>query len=194
MLTSGIFPDSLKVALVKPLLTKANLDLIEKNYRLVSNIEFIGKSIERAATVQLIRHITSNNLIEPHQSAYQPCHSTEMALFKVKSDLIKAIENQEIACLVLLDLSAAFNTVDNGNLLQQLTNLFGITGTVKTWIASYLTDQMQKVKVGCSESSPVTLECGVPQGSVLGPIFFILYTTPLGQICRKLGESLPSLC
>ena len=68
-LTSGIFPDSLKVALVKPLLKKANLDLIEKNYRPVSNIEFIGKSIERAATVQLVRYITSNNLIEPqHQN------------------------------------------------------------------------------------------------------------------------------
>ena len=61
------------------------------------------------------------------------------------------------------------------------------TGTVKTWIATYFTDQTQKVKAGSSESSPVTLECGVPQGSVLGPILFILYTTPLGQICRKHG-------
>ena len=117
-LISGIFPDRLKVALVKPLLEKANLDLIEKNYRLISNIEFIGKSIERAVMVQLIRHITSHNLIEPHQSAYQPCHSTETVYLKVKSDLITAIENQEIAYLVLLDLSAAFNTVDTGILLQ----------------------------------------------------------------------------
>ena len=110
-----------------------------------------------------------------------------MALLKVKTDLISAIENQEIACLVLLDLSTAFDTVNNGILLQQLTNLFGITGTVKAWIASYLTDWTQKVIVGSSESSSVTLKCGVPQGSVLGPILFILYTTPLGQICRKHG-------
>ena len=87
-LISGIFPESLKVALVKPLLKKANLDLIEKNYRPASNIEFIGKSIERVATVQLTRHITSNNLIEPHMSAYQFSHSTETALLKVKTDLI----------------------------------------------------------------------------------------------------------
>ena len=80
-----------------------------------------------------------------------------------------------------------FDTVNNGILLQRLTNLFSITGTVKTWIASYLTDWTQKVKVGSSESSLVTLKCGVPQGSVLGPILFILYTTPLGQICRKHG-------
>ena len=104
--------------MVKPLLKKANLDLIEKNYRLISNIEFIGKSIERAVMVQLIRHITSHNLIEPHQSAYQPCHSTKTTLLKVKSDLIAAIENQEIVCLVLLDLSPAFDMVNTGILLQ----------------------------------------------------------------------------
>ena len=136
---------------------------------------------------EITRHITSHNLIEPHQSTYQPCHSTETALLKVKSDLISAIENQEIVGLVLLDLSAAFNMVNTGILLQRLTNWFGITSTVKTWIATYLTDQIQKVKIGSSESSPVTLECGVPQGSVLGPILFILYTTPLGQICSKHG-------
>ena len=89
---------------------------------------------------QINRHITSHNLIEPHQSAYQPCHSTKTALLKVKSDLISAIGNQEIACLILLNLSAAFDTVDTGILLQRLTDRFGITGTVKTWIASYLTD------------------------------------------------------
>ena len=133
------------------------------------------------------RHISNNNLIEPHQAAHWPSHSTEMALLEVKTYLIMAIENQEIVCLVLLDLGAAFDTVDSGILLQRLTNLFGITGTFKTWIASYLIDQTEKVKVGSSESSMVTLKYGVPQGSVLGPILFILYTTPLGQICRKDG-------
>ena len=103
----------------------------------------------------------------------------------LRAYLISAIGNQEIACLVLLDLSAVFDMVDTGILLQRLTNRFGITGTVKTWIASYLTNQSQKVKIGSSESSSMTLECGVPQGSVLGPILFILDTTPLGQICRK---------
>ena len=126
-------------------------------------------------------------LIEPHQSAYQPCHRTKTALLKVKSDLISAIGNQEIACLILLNISTAFNMVDIGILLQRLTNRFGITDTVKTWIASCLTDWSQKVKIGSSESSSVTLECGVPQGLVSGPILFILYTTPLRQICRKHG-------
>ena len=70
-----------------------------------------------------------------------------MTLLKVKTHLISAIENQEIACLVLLDLRAVFDTVNNGILFQQLTNLFGITGTVKAWIASYLTDWTPKIKV-----------------------------------------------
>ena len=97
------------------------------------------------------------------------------------------MKTKKLPVLALLNLSAAFNTVDTGILLQRLTNWFGITGTVKTWIAKYLTDRIQKVKIGYSESSPVTLECGVPQDSVLGSILFILYTTPLGQICRKHG-------
>ena len=80
----------------------------------------------------------------------------------MKTDLISAIENQEIACLVLLDLSAAFDTVDNGILLQRLTNLFGITGMVKACIASYLTDWTLKVIVRSSKSPPVTLKCGIP--------------------------------
>ena len=100
------------------------MDFTEKNYRPVSNIQFTGKSTERAATIQLTRHITNNNLIEAHQSAYQCSHSTEMALLKVKTVLISAVENQEIACLALLDLSTAFDTVNNGILLQQLTKLF----------------------------------------------------------------------
>ena len=80
---------------------------------------------------QINRHITSHNLIELQQSDYQPCHSTETALLKIKSELISAIGNQEIACLILLDLSAVFDMVDIGILLQRLTNRFGITGTVK---------------------------------------------------------------
>ena len=182
-LISGIFPDRLKVALVRPLLKKANLDLIEKNYRPISNIEFIEKSIERAVTEQIIRHITSHNLIEPHQSAYQPCHSTKTALLKVKSDLITAIENQEIACLVLLDLSAAFDMVNTGILLQRLTNQFGIMDTVITWIATYLTDQTQKVKIGSSESSPVTLKCGVTTRLCFG-------THPVHLLHHSIGTNL----
>ena len=177
-LQTGTFPDDLKVALVKPKLKKIHLDLIEHNYRPVSNLQFIGKLIERAVSNQLQEHITSNNLMEPMQSAYRAGHSTEMALIKVKADLLNAIDNKEVVCLVLLDLSVAFDTVGHQILLDRLKNMFGFTGLVFNWIASYLLGRSQKVVVDDAKSPPAPLSCGVPQGSILGPILFTLYTTP----------------
>ena len=77
---------------------------------------------------QLMDHIHTNNLMEPLQSAYKYCHSTKTALLKVKADILKAMDNQEVRCLVLLDLSATFNTVDHKILLNQQENHFGIKG------------------------------------------------------------------
>ena len=172
---------------MRPLLKKINLDLIEKNYRLVSNLQFISKLIERTVNNQLNEHITSNNLMEPMQSAYGAGHSTETALIKVKADLLNAINNKEVVCLVLLDLSVAFDTVDHQILLERLKNMFGFTGLVINWITSYLSGRFQKVVVGDAKSSSVPLSCGVPQRSILGPILFTLYTTPPGKICTKHG-------
>ena len=115
------------------------MDLIEKNYRSVSNLQFIGKLIEKAVTDQLNAHITNHNLMEPMQSAYRAGHSTETALVKVKADLLNAIDNKEVVCLVLLDLPVAFNTVDHHILLERLEKRFGFTGLVINWIRSYLT-------------------------------------------------------
>ena len=183
-LQTDTFPDDLKVALVRPLLKKINLDLIEKNYRPVPNLQYIGKLIERAVNIQLNEHITTNNLMEPMQSAYRVGQSTQTALIKVKADILNAIDNKEVVCLVLLDLSAAFDTVDHQILLERL-NMFGLTGTVINWITSYLWGRLQKVVVGDTNSSAVPLSCGVPQESILGPILFTLYTTPLRKICNK---------
>ena len=184
-LKTGVFPQDLKEALVKPLLKKANLDLIDRNYRPVSNLEFMGKTIEHAVTSQLTQHISENSLVKLMQSAYRSGHSTETALLKVETDLLHAIDHQEVACLILLDLSSAFNPVDHCMLLQRLEICFGIKETALEWIRSYLTGRTQKVSVGKVMSSPVALSFGVPQGSVLGTILFTLYTSPLGSICTK---------
>ena len=114
---TGVFPQDLKEALVKSMLKKANLDVIDKNYRPVSNLEFMGKTLEHAVTSQLTQHISDNNLMEAMQSAYRSGHSTETALTKVKADLLHATDHQEVVCLVLLDLSLAFNTIDHHMLL-----------------------------------------------------------------------------
>ena len=87
---------------------------------------------------------------------------------------------------MLLDLSAAFDTVNHQILLERLKIMFGLTGTVINWMTSYLLGRFQKVVVGDTNSSAVPLSCGVPQGSILGPRLFMLYTTPLGKICNSM--------
>ena len=121
-LRDGVFPESLKKALVKPILKKNNLDLLDRNYRPVSNLGYVSKRIEHAAATQLVDHIESHGLIEKHQSAYHTFDSTETTLLKVKMDVIRALENQEVTCLVLLNLSAAFNTIDHDALLSRMGN------------------------------------------------------------------------
>ena len=165
--------------------------MIKNNFRPISNLAFAGNLIEHIVTDQIISYIDQYNLMEEKQSAYRKFHSTETALLKVKTDIIKAMDNQEITYLILLDLLAAFNTIDHTILLNRLETTFGIKNTVLKWTASFLTDRTQKVTIGDlgtdlgATSDPVTLTFGVPQGSVLGPILFTLYTVPLGKICRK---------
>ena len=137
-----------------------------------------------------MEHIHSNNLMEPLQSAYRPGHSTETALLKAKADILRAMDKQEITCLVMLDLSAAFDVVDCSILLNHLENHFGIRGMALQWIESYLSNRSQRVVIRDTnttgaKSESMSLKFNVPQGSVWGPILFTLYTCPLDQICAK---------
>ena len=108
----------------------------------------------------------------------------ETALLKVRTDLLAAIDHKEVAGLILLDLSAAFNTVDHQLLLNHLRFRFSMEGKCLEWIESYYTGRNQQVVIELHHSSPKQLAQGVPQGSVLGPILFTLYMSPLGDICR----------
>ena len=128
-LRDGIVLESFKRALVKPLLKKPCLELLEKNYRPVSNLSYISKLVE-LVVAQLITHIERHGRMEAHQSAYHSSHSTETALLKVKTDIIQALDNQEVACLILLDLSAVFDTIDHDILLNRLKSRFAVTGIV----------------------------------------------------------------
>jgi hypothetical protein len=187
-LTDASVPTQFKQAVIVPLLKKPGLDVdVLKNYRPVSNLSFISKVLEKVVLFQLERHLTQINGYVTYQSAYRKCHSTETALIRVQSDIMCAIDNRSAAALVLLDMSAAFDTIDHSLLLQRLRNTFGIDGKVLTWITSYLSDRFQKITIGNVTSQPKKLKQGVPQGSVLGPILFTLYTKPLAQIISKHG-------
>src|SRR5207253_1881290 len=108
-------------------------------------------------------------------------HSTETALLRIYNDALLSIDQQKVSALVLLDLSAAFDTIDHQILLSRLTSNFGITGSAFSLISSYLLNRTQSVTIQ-SQTSPSSLLTGVPQGSVLGPLLFCLYTTPLSYI------------
>ena len=120
------------------------------------------------------------------QSAYRAHHSTETALLRILNDLLLAVDCDEVALVVLLDLSAAFDTIDHEILIARL-NSFGISSTALNWFASYLTERSQQVKIGESSSNDISLTCGVPQGSILGPLLYSIYTQPLSKCIDQHG-------
>ena len=185
-LSEGIFPLSFKQALVQPLLKKPSLSTDDlNNFRPISNLIFISKILEKVVASRVQSHLSSNSLSSSFQSAYRIFHSTETTLLKVHNDLILAMDRGEVTSLILLDLSAAFDTVDHSILLTRLQNWFGLDGLSLDWFSSYLSLRSQAVSINDSISAFSTLSCGVPQGSVLGPLLFTLYTTPLGTVISK---------
>ena len=177
-LDEALMPNSLKTALIIPLLKKTNLDTEDfRNFRSVTNLPFVSKLIEKSVAVQLVQYIDDNNLDEKLQSAYKKLHSTETALLRIHDDILRTVDRGCTVVSLLLDLSAAFDTVDHGLLLHRLNTRFGIKGKVLAWFKSYLTDRSQFVSIDGSNSSHSDLMYGVPQGSVLGPILYLLYVS-----------------
>ena len=131
----------------------------------------------------------SNGLENVRQSAYKLGHSTESALLSIKNDVPPAFAKGEVTAIVLLDQSAAFDTIDHDKLLDSLSSWFGVSGVVLDWFKSYLSDHVQCSKIGSILSDAKKLLYGVPQGSVLGPILFSLYTTHTEVIQNHPGIS-----
>ena len=159
-LQCSVMKESMKQAQVRPLL---NHELF-KNYRPISNLMFISKPCKKAVAIQLKDQVRNNNLDELFQSAYKAGHSTETALLRVQNDILRAI-----------DIAFCF----------QDSNSFGTAGAVYQWFQSYLSGRTQFVAVGNARSSCRPLTCGLPQGSVLGPMLYLICTTPLGSILRR---------
>jgi hypothetical protein len=185
---TGRFPSRYKRAQVLPLLKKAGLDMTSpSNYRPISNLSTVSKVLERLAQARLRPHLLSSANFSQYQSAYRTGHSTETALLGVLDGVFTAADDKQISVVIGLDLSAAFDTIAHSTLIERLQMEFGVNDTALNWLRSYLDDRVQYVKLGQHQSDTVTLDAGVPQGSVLGPLLFTTYISPVADVIIKHG-------
>ncbi len=155
------------------------------NYRPISNLPFIGKIIEKVVFNQLNNYLNSNGYLDNFQPGFRVHHSTETALIKIINDIRFNSDSGKISVMVLLDLSAAFDTVDHNILIERLENWVGLSGMALKWFRSYLEGRGYYVSIGEHKSKWTSMTCGVPQGLILAPLLFSLYMLPLSQIIRK---------
>ena len=189
-LSSGSVPDKLKHSVITPLLKKPDLDSeTPSNYRPISLLPFFSKILERLVTSRLVKHMSSFLHYEIFQSGFKANHSTESALLHITNELRLSADSGKVSILVLLDLSAAFDTLNHSILINRLKTFIGLSGSALDWFISYLSHRSFQVKQNSDTSTHHSFEYGVPQGSVLGPILFRIYILPLLVLLSSLGLS-----
>ena len=180
--------EGLKESVVTPILKKAGLDSdVLANYRPVCSGLFVDKLIQTHVLIQLNEHMKLSNLHIPHQSGYKPNHSCETILLAVLNDTLVALDSGLCTVELLLDLSAAFDTVDHIVMLSTLKNDIGLDGTVHKWFSSFLSNRTQAVSILGSNSEFRDMPYGVPQGSVLGPVLFNIYVRNFIDMLESAG-------
>ena len=186
----GVFVQKWKVAVIRPLLKKAGLELIPKNYRPVSNLSFLSKVLEQCVLMRFNEHCNNHSLLPDYQSAYRPNYSCETSLLKIINDMLWAMERKSVTARIVIDLSAAFDTVDHDILLSVLENKFSIKDVALKWFESYLRPRSCKVSINSAYSTEKQLPFSVPQGSCAGPSLFLAYASTLQEV-KSIAECKP---
>lgn len=174
-LENNVFPNQWKIALVKPI-PKSNEVKEYKDLRPVCVLPALSKILEKAIEIQLREHINSKQIIPPFQSGFRPQHSCLTALLNISDDIIKATDSGQITALVLLDFSKAFDTIDHDILIAVL-HFIGLSNSAISLLQNYLQGRKQRVIINNKTSNTVEVQSGVPQGSILGPLLYAIYTS-----------------
>ena len=172
-LLKGEFPDILKIANVCPIYKKGDVDKCE-NYRPISLLSNVGKIFEKVMYSRLWDFLNKHDIIFDRQFGFRKNHSTNHALLSIVEEIKKKLDRKLFTCGVFVDLEKAFDTVNHSILIKKL-DYYGIRGPYKNWLGSYLNNRKQIVTLGESSSIQGKVTCGVPQGSVLGPLLVLIY-------------------
>ena len=176
-LTTGIVPEPLKLAKVIPVHKKGDKHTVE-NYRPISLLPTFSKILERVIYNRLYEHLLKNKILAKEQFGFRPLHSTELALLHTLEQILTSLDNKETVMALYIDLSKAFDSLDHTIMLHKLEH-YGVRGIPLNWFKNYLTDRKQYTSFNGSNSNILPLTCGVPQGSILGPLLFLIYVNDI---------------
>ena len=180
--------DGIKEAHIVPILKAINLDKeLFENFRPVSLLSFISKLTERVVHMRINSHLDSNSLNNDSQYGYKKHHGCDTMILKLIDDIFVAVDKKFGVVMLIIDLSAAFDTVDHSLLLNMLQFKYRITGSALAWLKSFLTGRQQRVKIGNRLSDPLVVCFGVAQGSILGPLLFNLYCSSVNEVFHSCG-------